>query len=159
MKKSISGFLFLIVCGFSVFAQAEEARMIDEFGVIPCDEYLARVDAMAIEKANNQNAQIYVFIYEGKEKIPDYNNGNVTYKTYLPRYGLAKAKIESMKKYLEFRKFTPQNYVFANGGFREEFRVEIWLVPPGAEAPKPTPTLEKMKYRKGKAKGFCTSCC
>ena len=155
--------LAIILCLFAlpVFGQTEAARKIDEFWNVPCDEYLARADAMINEQVNNPGALIYVFIYEGKEKRPFYKNGKfVDYSKFvLPQYGLAKARIESMKNYLKLRKIPLENYSFANGGFREEFWVEIWLAPPGAEVPKPMPTLKKMKYRKGKSKGFCLGCC
>jgi hypothetical protein len=154
--------LAIIFCLFalSVFGQTREAQKLDEFGSIPCDEYLARADTMIAAQANNPGAMIHVFIYEGKSKTPIYKKGElVSYKSSLPPFGLAKAKIDSMKKYLKRRKIPVENYVFANGGFREDFWVEIWVVPPGAEAPKPTSTVKKMKYRKGKASGFCTWCC
>jgi hypothetical protein len=32
--------------------------------------------------------------------------------------------------------------VVVNGGFREEDSVELWIVPSGAAAPKPTPTVQ-----------------
>jgi hypothetical protein len=161
MKNLYLSFLLLTFFALSVFGQTGEARKIDEFGVIPCDEYLARADAMIVVQANNPGAMMYVFIYEGKEKRAVYRNGKfVDYsKSVLPQYGLAKARIESMKKYLTRKKIPLENYVFANGGFREDFWVEIWLVPAGAEPPTPTPTVKKFKFRKGKASGFCLDCC
>ena len=144
----------------NVFAQTERAQKLDEFRGIFCDEYLARVDAVTIAQMNNPNAMIYVFIYEGKESRDVYKNGKFAgRKSSLPVYGSAKAKIASMKKYLKTRRMPLENYVFANGGFREQSEVEIWLVPPGAEAPQPTPTVQKVRYRKGKPLGFCVDCC
>jgi hypothetical protein len=52
-----------------------------------------------------------------------------------------------------------ERFNFIEAGFREKLTVEIWLAPNGATLPKPTPTLTKMKYRKGKAVGFCIDCC
>jgi hypothetical protein len=31
--------------------------------------------------------------------------------------------------------------IFINGGYRESNSFELWVVPQGAEAPRPTPTL------------------
>ncbi|HQU84444.1 MAG TPA: hypothetical protein PKY59_15005, partial [Pyrinomonadaceae bacterium] len=74
--------------------------------------------------------------------------------------GSAKAKIESMKKYISnVKKLSLENFSFIEAGFRENSTIVFWNVPKGAEPPKPTPTLKKMKYRKGKAKGFCLYCC
>jgi hypothetical protein len=42
--------------------------------------------------------------------------------------------------------------VLIDGGYREEFIQEIWIVPNGAKAPIPTPTLQEkdIKFAKGK---------
>jgi len=166
MKKLILVFPLLLFFALSVFSQTEEAQKIDEFENPNCEEYLARTDAMMNVQGNNPNAKIYVIIYEGKQKRAVYKKRKgyaddefVGYKSIFPTFGLANVSIKSMKKRLSLRKMALDNYVFVKGGFRENFGVEIWLVPPGAEPPKPMPTLEKMKYRKGKAKGFCLDCC
>lgn len=158
MKTTLLPVIFCLFV-LSVFGQENEARKLDEYGTIPCDEYLARADAMIIAQKNNPNSKIYVFVYEGKEKRSVYNKGEMTYKSVLPPRGLATAKIASMKKYVALKISALENYVFANGGFREDFWVEIWIIPNGAEPPKPTPALKKIKYRKGKAIGFCLDCC
>lgn len=152
MRKSILVICFLLLGSICSFSQ--EAELIDEFSYINCDEYLARMDMFVIVKAQeNPNEKVYVLVYEGKEK--QYKR-----KSLLPTRGLAKAKIKSMKKYIStVRGFSLNNISFVEGGFREHLTVEIWSVPNGAEPPKPTPTLKKMKYRKGKPKGFCTWCC
>ncbi|HVE56409.1 MAG TPA: hypothetical protein VNB22_06235 [Pyrinomonadaceae bacterium] len=151
--------VFFCLFVLSVLGQEKEARRFDEYGTIPCDEYLARADNMIIAQKSNPDSKIYVFVYEGKEKRSVYNKGEMTYKSVLPPRGLAKAKIDSMKKYVALKISPIESYVFANGGLREDFWVEIWVVPNGAEPPKPTPTLKKIKYRKGKARGFCLDCC
>ncbi len=160
MKKALFILLISLFVKFAAFGQSPEARLFDEYGnSISCEEYLSRADAMKIEQANNPNSRIYVIVYEGKERKRDYNSKNVTFKSVLPQYGQAAATIRTMQKRLKLNKVPIQNYIFVNGGFREQFGVEIWLVPSGAGLPKPTPTLEKMKYRKGKPKGFCLDCC
>ena len=52
-----------------------------------------------------------------------------------------------------------EKFVFVESGFLEDFKVELWNVPDGATPPKPTPTLKRMKYRKGKPVGFCLGGC
>jgi hypothetical protein len=159
MARLLISFLFLVLFPLSAFGQTKQAQKIDEFWNIPCNEYLARADMMMIAQNDNPAAKIYVVVYEGNQKGSVYKNGNMTYRSVLPKPGLAKVVIESMKARLRKYKKPLDNYVFVNGGFREDFWVEIWLVPPGAESPKPTPTLKKIKYRKGKATGFCLDCC
>lgn len=157
-----AAYLTIILCLFavSVFGQAEAARIFDEFAFINCDEYLARMENIYLEQKNNPGVKVYFIIYEGKMKMPVYKNDKVIKSKYiLPQFGMAAARIRSMKKWLYLRKAARENFVFVNGGFREEFGVEIWLVPPGGESPEPTPPLKKIKYRKGKPKGFCLECC
>ena len=152
-------FSLLILFSFAVFvsAQTDEAEKIDEFANEHCDAYLGRMDA-AIEKAyKNPSSTIYVLIYEGKER--KYNARKGVYELMLPNVGSAAAKISSIKKYLKIKKFSADRFSFIEAGFREDLTVEIWFVPTGASPPTPTPTLKKMKYRKGKASGFCTDCC
>ncbi len=69
----------------------------------------------------------------------------------LPRIGKANSRIDLIKKHLKFLRYSTKNIVFINGGFRENLTAEFWLVPRNAEPPKLTPTLKKIKHRKGKA--------
>jgi len=153
MKTTLSALLFcllLVVSGFS-----QEARKFDEFGGIPCDDYLGRIDNVLAYARDNPTSTVYILIYEGKFKNDDENKT----ESRLPTFGSAEAKIRSIKKRLSLRKFPVKRFSFVKAGFREYALVEIWFVPPGAAPPKPAPTLTKMKYRKGKAAGFCTDCC
>lgn len=158
MKKIILTLVFGSLLSISGLSQ--EARKIDEFGSVQCEDYLARMDNVIVELGNNPSSRIYVFVYEGKTQRYKYRNGeDFTIESVLPQYALAKAKINSMKKLLSVRKVPIENFVLVSGGFRENFTVEFWLVPAGAKQPEPTPTLTKMRYRKGKPYGFCLGCC
>jgi hypothetical protein len=148
-------FCLLLVAAVPVFAQ--EAQKFDEFEVIHCDEYLARMDNVFVHARDNPSLQIYVLIYEGKE--PVYNARRNKTEMKPPAYGSAQAKIRSIKKYMSYRKVPVRRFSFVKAGFRENAAVEIWTVPPGAAPPKPTPMLTKIKYRKGNPYGFCTDCC
>jgi hypothetical protein len=154
--KSLAVTMFLCIL-FSLSAFSQEAQKIDEFENTPCDEYLGRIDVTIIQARDNSSSTVYVLIYEGKEL--KYNPRKNKTELVFPNYGQAKAKIRSIKKYLASRKFPVKRYSFVQAGFRENLTVEIWLVPQGAMPPKPTPTLTKMKYRKGKPMGFCIDCC
>lgn len=153
-KIYLLNFLLLISLFISVSAQTKEAMKLQEFNKVNCDEYLNRMDIAIAEAQNNPTSTIYVFVYEGVEKR--YNSRKKKTEAIPPIYGTAKAKIDSMKKWIsEVRGFSIENFIFLEAGFRESPTVEFWLVPVGAKPPKPSPTLEKIKYRKGKAKGFC----
>jgi hypothetical protein len=143
-------FALLIFCTSSVFSQ--EAVKIQEFKDTACEDYLARMDSVLTEAQNNPTAQVYVFVYEGREL--KYNNRKNKMEWVFPAFGSAKAKISSIKK--RYREFSAERFTFVEAGFRENLTLEIWNVPPGAILPKPSPTLTKMKHRKGKPTGFCT---
>lgn len=156
MRKLISVLCFLLLGSICSFSQ--EAQIIDEFSNNVCDEYLMRMDNMLIKASANPNSTIYIFVYEGKEN--DQLHRKDTRKLFFPAIGSAKAKIESMKKYISnVKKLSLENFSFVEAGFRENSTVVFWLVPNGAEPPKPESTLTKMNYRKGNAKGFCIWCC
>ena len=155
MKITFLALLFTIIFCVSVFSQ--EAEKVDEFGRISCDDYLARMDNAINEATNHPNSTVYILIYEGKETR--YNSRKKKDELVLPTIGSARAKIDSIKEYLSRRKISAENFSFVEAGFREEPAVEIWLVPKESLPPKPTPTIDKMKYRGGKARGFCTWCC
>lgn len=158
-------FFLILICLFtltsSVFAQTETAGKFEEFGDTNCEEYLARMDNVIFAAANNPSSKIYVFVYEGKLKKYEYKkDGSYTVKSVFPQYGLANAKIRSMKKKISpLRSSSAEGFVFVKAGFRENFTVEFWLVPAGAAPPQATPNLTKMRYGKGKPYGFCLGCC
>lgn len=147
MKKVILAYLFCLLFCVSIFSQ--ESQKIDEFGSLGCDDYLSRTDAAIYESQKSLTSTIYFLIYEGKE---------LSYGKFRnPVFGSAKAKIRSMKQYIErTRGLSIDSFRFVEAGFRKQMAVEVWSVPLGATVPKPTPTLERVKFRKGNAKGFCT---
>lgn len=159
--KLFTGFALYLMLAFSASAQSNEAVKIDEFGSINCEDYLARMDGAIVTASNNPTLKVIVFVYEGKIQTNKYKNDGSLLKvqSVLPEYGLARAKIRSMKKYLTVRGADPKQFTFVSGGPRENFAVELWSVPVGASVPKPTPTISKIRYRKGKPAGFCTGCC
>lgn len=156
MKKI---FLALVFCNLvCITAFSQEAAKIDEFEYTNCEEYLARVDNLISHSMSNPTTKVYVFIYEGKTGEYDYRNQKIRYS--FPAFGLAKARIASMKKYISgFRGYSIDNFVFVNAGFLERAKVEFWDVPVGIAPPKPSPTLTKIKYRRGRPIGFCIGCC
>ena len=161
MKKQLFSLLLLISFSIVISAQTPAAQKIDEFGNVNCEGYLARMDNTFVSALNDPSSKIYVFVYEGYLTKPKYdsNGKSIGYESALPQMGLAKARIRSMKQYLKLKNMPQEKFVFVEAGFLEDFKVELWNVPDGATPPKPTPTLKRMKYRKGKPVGFCLGCC
>ena len=159
MKKNLLTFIFIVSFVFTASAQTKEAQKIYEFGNTNCDDYLARMDYLLSKINNSTDSKGYVFVYSGKIKefIYDKNNKNQGTKYVFPEVSEAQELIGYLKRHHLFRRFPSEKIVFVEGGFREKFTIEFWLVPDEVDAPKPTPTLKKIKQRKQTRKpfGFC----
>ncbi len=156
--------MILLSFAFSVSAQEKEARQIDAFGSLTCDDLISRLDILANEVNNLPKSKGYIIVYdlnssEGKYIKYKFNSqGSLgpTNETILPMFAQSAYATDYMRKQmLYFRRYPKENFLFISGGYRELYTVELWLVPHGTML-KPTPTLTKMKYQKGKASGFCT---
>lgn len=142
--------LCLLIFAMSAFAQ--EARLIDVLSDNhPCGDFIARMDGVYNGYKETADAKIYVIYYEGKHKL--YNET----KKINPRKGDALNRAKEVFLYFtkaEYRGFKlPENKIaIINGGHREDFALEIWIIPKNSNLPQPTPTLEEkdMKFRKGK---------
>jgi hypothetical protein len=150
MKKLLLATAILSsMAGLTSLAQTSNgAREFDKFGSICCEDEKARLDNFAVHLQNEPQAQGYIIFYEGRryascgKRLP-----------LIPRRGEAAARAARMKPYLtETRGLDPQRITILSGGYREEWTAELWIVPQGAEPPKPTPTLKAkdVKFRKGK---------
>jgi hypothetical protein len=54
-----------------------------------------------------------------------------------------KRGIASVMQIFAFYKYDTSRITIVKGGFREYNTVDSWIVPPGAEPPKPTPTVDE----------------
>ena len=73
----------------------------------------------------------------------------------LPRRGEAEARVARLKPYLvNSRGLDPKRIVVINGGYRESWMAELWIVPKGADAPTTTPTVQpqEIRFRKSRIK-------
>ncbi|HYW74583.1 MAG TPA: hypothetical protein VE961_26395 [Pyrinomonadaceae bacterium] len=104
-----------------------ECRQFDQFPSVAFDDDKARFDNLAIELQNSPDATAYIIIYAGQHS----------------RTGQADALGKRSMDYLTItRGVGAQRLVFVNGGYREQDQFEIWLCPPGAHPPQPTPTVQ-----------------
>ncbi|MCA1594475.1 MAG: hypothetical protein LC754_17980 [Acidobacteria bacterium] len=94
----------------------------DEFGEISRDDEKARLDNFAISLQNEPGAQGYIIAYAGRRSRP----------------GEGQRRAERVKAYLvNTRGLAASRVVTVDGGFRESAATELWIVPPGAETPRP----------------------
>ena len=107
--------------------QPVECRKFDEFPSIAFDDDKARFDNLAIELQNAPDATAYIIIYAGKNS----------------RRGQADLLGKRSMDYLTItRGVDARRLIFVNGGYRDQDYIEIWLCPPGAHPPQPTPTVQ-----------------
>ena len=102
-------------------------KRFDEFPSIAHDDDKARFDNLAIEMQNNPGATGYIIAYAGRNS----------------RAGEADRMTKRAADYLiTTRGISRDRLVFINGGRRELNSFELWIVPQGAEPPRPTPTQD-----------------
>jgi hypothetical protein len=112
--------------GVSALPTLTPPKRFDEFPSIAFDDDKARLDNLAIELQNNPGSVGYVIAYAGRNS----------------RAGEADRMGRRAVDYLTAaRGLSRDRVTFINGGYRETNSFEFWLVPQGAEAPRPTPTL------------------
>ncbi|HVF55681.1 MAG TPA: hypothetical protein VM934_06000 [Pyrinomonadaceae bacterium] len=106
---------------------ATPAKRFDEFPSVAFDDDKARLDNLAIELQNTPNSTGYIISYAGRGS----------------RAGTADRMGQRALNYLSnTRGISSSRIVIVNGGYRENNAYEFWLVPQGADAPRPTPTVQ-----------------
>ncbi|HEX8197874.1 MAG TPA: hypothetical protein VF571_16910 [Pyrinomonadaceae bacterium] len=158
MKNTCLTLACVLSFALLTFAQVKEARKIDEFGFLQCGHFMARADVAFQDYERVPNSKLYVIYYEGKgRQISVWNKKLRDYETKWqnPRRGSALNRAKEIVIYLKnARNLDEKNIILIDGGYREEFSQEIWIVPDGAKTPAPTPTLEEkdITFEKGKSR-------
>lgn len=107
-------------------------KRFDEFPSVAFDDDKARLDNLAIELQNNPGATGYVIAYAGRNR----------------RAGEADRMTKRAADYLSTtRGISRDRIVVINGGYRDANTFELWLVPQGADPPRPTPTVNPNERR------------
>ncbi len=97
----------------------------DEFESLSFDDDKARLDAFAIELQNQPDAQGYIIMYQGADKL-SVKSRNVD--------KLSKRTLDYLVK---TRGIDPRRIVITNWGTRAKTMYELWIIPPGAQPPVP----------------------
>ncbi len=95
----------------------------DEFDSKSADDDKGHLDNCVIQVQNTPDAQLYVIIYPGTDRI------SMTRNTY---DRLSKRALDYMVK---TRGMDPRRISIVKGGNRAKTRYEIWIIPPGAQPP------------------------
>ncbi len=109
-----------------------ECKPFDQFPSIAFDDTKARLDNLAVELQNTPDATAYIIIYAGRTS----------------RAGQADMLGRRTIDYLTTaRGVDARRIVIINGGYRDTDFIEIWICPPGAKPPQPSPTLQEGDVR------------
>lgn len=117
------------------------ARKFDEFTIGEGGPYHYRYEkaepeqfkarfARYAEQLRREGARPYAIIYSARVVGWEIYNRSV-----------ASSRAYDLWTYLEPAGFDQSQVVWVNGGFREQAATELWVVPPGAQPPCPTPTV------------------
>lgn len=115
----------------------------DTFGDVNCESEMARLDNLAVNLQNSPTDKAAILFYGGQR-----------FRGRLPKRGEAAVRAERLRAYLVERRGIPLERIeLIDSGFMKEWYVQIWIVPPGAEMPKPDPMIpiQQIRFRKGKA--------
>lgn len=144
LRKGLTAGAVLVVMVIAVTGSAkDQLPKFDEFGNINCEAEMAHLDNLAVQLQNDPNSKAVIIFYGGRR-----------FGGRLPKRGEAAARAARLKPYLVDRRGIPADrIVVIQGGYKEEFQVEIWVVPAGAAAPAPASTIpaKDIKFQKGKA--------
>jgi hypothetical protein len=164
--KIIIPVILSLVLSVSAFAQeaVTETQKIDEFGApsVRCCDFGARVDFAMITQRANPGSQVHVVYYSGRKYETTRRDRQGREKTVLinPMRNEYRDFQKGFMIRAAFQKVDMTNFILVNGGYRERMAVEVWLVPAGAEPPKPLPTIDEktVKFRKGTPRRFARIC-
>jgi hypothetical protein len=101
-----------------------------EFSHRTFDDDKAQFDNFAIELQSRPDNQGYIIVYQGTEKR---------------RAEADKLATKALNYLVQNRGLPPQRLVTTNGGYRERTTYELWFVPPGANTPVASPTMQNPK--------------
>ena len=111
------------------------AREFDECDKCTFDDQKARLDNLAVELQNDPSTRAYVIAYGGR----------------MSPVGQVEKLMSRAREYLVTQRgIDASRLSVINGGFREDDSVELWIVPSGAAAPQPTPTVQAGEIKRRK---------
>lgn len=111
------------------------AREFDECNKCTFDDQKARLDNLAVELQNDPSTRAYVIAYGGR----------------MSPVGQVEKLMSRARDYLVTQRgIDASRLSVVNGGFREDDSVELWIVPSGATAPQPTPTVQAGEIKRRK---------
>jgi len=144
LRKIVKSASIVLILAFSLTgATSDKMRQFDEFGDINCEDEYARLDNLALQLRNEPNAKAVIVFYGGRR-----------FRGRLPKRDEAASRAARLKPYLVQRRGIPAERVqVIDGGYKEEFQIQLWVIPIEVQMPLPDPTIQAkgIKFQKGKA--------
>lgn len=119
-KKDFSVQLWIIPKGAEPPKLDLSVTLFDSFGLVSEKVWKSKFDKLQEEILSNPDKQVYLVTYGSKKEIDKSARHYLDY--------LVKVRILDLRK-----------YTVVYGGFSKKQKTEIWIVPPGVEAPAPNP--------------------
>ena len=137
----------LIAYGNLCLAQAVSSEnspaKLDEYGDLPTDDEAAHLDLFAEKLFKQSNLRGYIIAY---------NEPRMERGSYLRRiYGIGRYLTEA-------RGIEANRVVVVDGGYKEKFITQLWLIPVGTEPPLPAPTISQPPVISSSAYKFDEEC-
>lgn len=126
-------FLTLLLSATFYSQDKPKAILVDMFGPVSCEDIWARIDAFFIDLQNRPDARAYINIQVTNNKIE------------------TGVEIEQAIKGLITLKTFPKTRInFVRSTSPDDFRVEFWSIPPGADLPKFSAAKWDLSFPKNK---------
>ena len=104
-----------------------EPRRFDEFESQAFDDDKARLDSFVIELQNNPDSQGYIILYQGTDR------------TSMSSRKVSVLSRRTLDYLVNTRGVDPRRIWLVEGGTRLKTTYDLWIVPPGATPPVPSP--------------------
>ena len=144
---------FLFVGAVQIGAQESKARLFDTIShELPCGDAEARLDLWFAELTGKvPDAKGVAIYYEGQYQQTKYSRGGekMGRRMVAPVSGEAQHRVRWLQLYTNFRGFPKDRLEFVFGGYRATFEINLWIVPRGSAYPKPEPSVDQMRFRRG----------
>ena len=146
MKKLI--IIIFSVLLFSTIAFSQKAKKLGQIGFLACNQFNAEMRSVYAQNKTDfmkSASKIAIFYYAGAEGTKyEIDPNRIDYRTNLPPIpGEARNRASEIIWFLVNELDMPKHRIeLFDGGFRDEFAAEIWLVPRDSSLPMPTPTID-----------------
>lgn len=105
---------------------AAPAKKVDEFGDLPPKDEAGKLESI-ISYLGQSPDRVYIIAYAGRTNVRGYATDVLRrMKTYIAKSGPVSDRV-----------------AVVDGGFKEQPNYEIWVVPIGADSPRPAPTIDR----------------